>query len=158
MKGNIGVGSLLSGHQNDEDWAIDGGTVAYSNTLTSVEGDIDYATLDFGYDFFRGAGYQLGAFVGYNYYKENKSGYGCTQIANPFSDCVPANPPGTVPGITENDTWQSLRVGINGNMMITDRLNLGADIAYLPYVQFSGVDNHLAWNPVKVFPEWANGG
>jgi opacity protein-like surface antigen/outer membrane protease len=158
VKGNIGVGSLLSGHQNDEDWAIDGGTVAYSNTFTSVEGDIDYATLDLGYDFFRGASYQLGAFVGYNYYRENKSGYGCTQIANPFSDCVPANPPGTVPGITENDTWQSLRVGINGNMMITDRLNLGADIAYLPYVQFSGVDNHLAWNPVKVFPEWANGG
>ena len=97
VKGNIGVGSLLGGHLNDEDWALAfGGAVPYSNTLSSVEGDIDYATLDLGYDFFRGAGYQVGAFVGYNYYKENKSAYGCTQIANPFSDCVSANPPGSV--------------------------------------------------------------
>ena len=66
--------------------------VAYSNTVSSVQGEIDYATLDLGYDFFRGAGYKLGAFVGYNYYQENKSAYGCTQIANQFSDCVPAIP------------------------------------------------------------------
>jgi opacity protein-like surface antigen/outer membrane protease len=158
VKGNLGVGSLLGGQLNDEDWAIFGGTVAYSNTVSSVQGDIDYATLDLGYDFFRGAGYQLGAFVGYNYYKENESAYGCTQIANPLSDCVPANPPGPVPGITEDDTWQSLRVGVNGDIMITDQLKLGADVAYLPYVQFSGVDNHLSFNPVKVFPEWANSG
>ncbi len=25
-------------------------------------------------------------------------------------------------------------------------------------MQFSGVDNHLGFNPVKVFPEWANSG
>ena len=96
MKGNIGVGSLLGGQLNDEDWAHIGaccasGTVAYSNTVSSVQGDIDYATLDLGYDFFRGAGYKLGAFVGYNYYRENKSAYGCTQIANPLSDCVARN-------------------------------------------------------------------
>ena len=160
VKGNLGVGSLLGGHQNDEDWAIDGGTVAYSNTFAApVEGDIDYATLDLGYDYFRGTGYKLGAFVGYNYYKENKSAYGCTQIANPFSDCVGVNvTPSSVVSITEDDTWQSLRVGVNGNIMITDQLKLGADVAYLPYVQFSGVDNHLGWDPVKVFPEWANSG
>lgn len=158
VKGNIGVGSLLSSHQNDEDWVLFSDTVPYSNTLAApVEGDINYATLDFGYDFFRGAGYKLGAFVGYNYYRENKSAYGCTQIANPFSDCVPATP-GSVLGITEDDTWQSLRVGVSGNIMITDQLKLGADVAYLPYVQFSGVDNHLSWDPVKVFPEWANSG
>jgi opacity protein-like surface antigen/outer membrane protease len=143
VKGNIGVGSLLSDHQNDEDWVLFSGTVPYSNTLAApVEGDIDYATLDLGYDYFRGAGYKLGAFVGYNYYKENKSAYGCTQIANPFSDCAPSIP-SSVLGITENDTWQSLRVGINGNIMITDRFNLGTDAAYLPYVVFNGTDDHL---------------
>jgi opacity protein-like surface antigen/outer membrane protease len=142
VKGNIGVGSLLSGQLNDEDWAIFGGTVAYSNTVSSVQGDIDYATLDLGYDFFRGAGYKLGAFVGYNYYRENKSAYGCAQIANPLSDCAPAIP-GSVLAITEDDTWQSVRVGVNGNIMITDQLNLGADVAYLPYVAFNGTDDHV---------------
>ena len=147
VKGNIGVGSLSGGHMNDEDWAIFGGTVAYSNTLSDpVNGNIDYATLDLGYDFFRGLGYKLGAFVGYNYYKENKSAYGCTQIANPLSDCVPAIP-SSVLGITENDTWKSLRIGVNGDIMITDQLKLGADIAYLPYVKFNGTDDHLQRAP-----------
>ena len=94
VKGNIGAGSLLNGQLNDEDWAIfgdiPGHATAYSNTTSSVKGEIAYATVDLGYDFFRGAGYKLGAFVGYNYFKENKSAYGCTQIANQLSDCVPS--------------------------------------------------------------------
>jgi opacity protein-like surface antigen len=143
VKGNIGVGSLSGGHMNDEDWVLFGGTVPYSNTLSDpVKGHIDYATLDVGYDFFRGAGYKLGAFAGFNYYKENKSAYGCTQIANPFSDCVPAIDR-SVLVITEDDTWKSLRIGINGEVMIADRLKLGADVAYLPYVKFNGTDNHI---------------
>jgi opacity protein-like surface antigen len=148
VKGNIGVGSLSGGHMNDEDWAIPPGlvgpdSVPYSNTLSSpVKGNIDYATVDLGYDFFRGADYKLGAFVGYNYYKENKIAYGCTQIANPFSDCVPAIP-GSVLGITEKDIWNSVRIGVSGEIMIADRLKLGADVAYLPSVELNGTDNHV---------------
>lgn len=143
VKGNIGGGSLSSGHMNDEDWAIFGGTVAYSNTLSDpVKGNIDYATVDLGYDFFRGPGYKLGAFIGYNYYKDTKSAYGCAQIANPLSDCVPAIP-GSVLAITEDDTWKSFRIGVNGDIMIIDRLKLAADVAYLPYVEFNGTDDHV---------------
>ena len=142
MKGNLGMGSLLSGQLNDEDWVLFGGTVPYSNTSSSVQGSIDYATFDVGYDLFRGPAYKLGAFIGYNYYKENKSAYGCTQIANPFSDCVPAIP-SSVLSITEDDTWQSLRTGVSGEVMITNQMKLGADIAYLPYVAFDGTDDHI---------------
>ena len=158
VKGNIGVGSLLGGQLNDEDWAINpgAGEIAYSNTVSSVQGNIDYATLDLGYDFFRGAGYKLGGFVGYNYYQENKSAYGCTQIANQLSDCVPAIP-SSVLGITEDDTWQSLRVGVNGEIMITNQLKLGADVAYLPYVEFNGTDNHLQRIPPFISPESGTG-
>ena len=161
VKGNIGVGSLLGGQLNDEDWAYRSccSVALPSRTqiqCASVQGDIDYATLDLGYDFFRGAGYKLGAFVGYNYYKENKSAYGCTQIANPLSDCAPAIP-SSVLGITENDTWQSLRVGVNGDIMITDRFKLGADVAYLPYVEFNGTDDHLLRVPPFISPESGTG-
>lgn len=148
VKGNFGVGSLSGGHMNDEDWAIPPGlvgpdSVPYSNTLSSpVKGHIDYATVDLGYDFLRGADYKLGAFVGYNYYKENKSAYGCTQIANPLSDCVPAIP-GSVLVITENDVWKSVRLGVSGEIMIADRVKLAADVAYLPSVELNGTDNHV---------------
>jgi opacity protein-like surface antigen len=161
VKGYIGAGSLSSGHMNDEDWLFQFGSniVSYSNTLADpVKGNIDYATLDLGYDFFHGAGYKLGGFIGYNYYKENKSAYGCTQIANQYSDCVPADP-SSVLGITEDDTWKSFRVGVNGEIMVADRLKLGADVAYLPYVVFDGADNHVQRTdlPITISPESATG-
>lgn len=36
-----------------------------------------------------------------------------------------------------------MRVGLSGAYMITDRLKLQADVAYLPYVKFDGTDNHV---------------
>ena len=142
VKGNFGAGWISSGQLNDEDWVIFGGTVPYSNTTSAVSGDLSYATGDIGYDVLRGIGYRLGAFVGYNYYTENKSANGCVQIANPFSDCVPPIE-NSVLVITENNTWNSLRVGLNGSIMVTERLKVEEDVAYLPYVAFKGTDDHL---------------
>ena len=100
IKGFIGAGNILSGKMNDEDWLIFDETVPYSNTVSNVKGSIDYATFDVGYSLFRGPNSKIGGFVGYNYYTENKSAYGCTQIANSNSDCVPSLPNSTL-GITE---------------------------------------------------------
>ncbi|HEX3506381.1 MAG TPA: outer membrane beta-barrel protein [Xanthobacteraceae bacterium] len=142
LKGFLGTGALASGHMNDEDWLVFDDTVPYSNTLSNpVKGTISYATGDAGYDVFRTATYRLGGFVGYNYYRDKKDAYGCTQIANAFSDCVPAVP-STVLGITENDTWNSLRVGVNGDLTLLPGLRLNTDAAFLPFTQFSGVDTH----------------
>jgi opacity protein-like surface antigen/outer membrane protease len=143
VKGNIGAGSISSGQLNDEDWVLFGGTVPYSNTASAVGGNLNYATVDLGYDVIRDASaYRLGVFAGYNYYKEDETAYGCTQIANPVSDCVPSIPT-SFQVISENDLWQSVRVGLNGRIMIADRLRLEADVAYLPYVTFGGTDNHV---------------
>ncbi len=146
VKGFIGGGNLAGGHLNDEDWVIFNAAVPYSNTISEpVQGRIAYGTIDVGYDVFRQPGQKVGVFVGYNYYKENKDAYGCTQIANPNSDCAPSIP-NTVLGITENDTWQSLRVGVNAEVMVMPGLKLTGDVAYLPYVSFSGLDIHWLRN------------
>ena len=141
LKGFAGGGVLSRGRLNDEDWAIFNLTVPYSNTISDVKGKIVYATIDAGYDVFRAPGQKLGVFAGYNFYKENKDGYGCAQIANPSSDCTPALPD-TVLAITENNTWQGLRVGVNGQMTLLPGLKLTGDVAYLPYVKFGGLDIH----------------
>jgi opacity protein-like surface antigen/outer membrane protease len=158
VKGLIGTGSLSSGYLNDEDWAQVGiagvassslgswpstssSTVAYSNTRSNVQGTLGYATADIGYNLMEAPDYKFGAFIGYNYYRENKQAYGCVQISNEFSDCVTPLP-NTVLAITEDDTWNSLRVGFNGDMMLLPRLRLNADAAFIPYTQFSGVDIH----------------
>jgi opacity protein-like surface antigen len=142
VKGFVGGGKILSGTMHDEDWLLGNGQVPYSNTQSSVGGDLAYGTFDVGYSLFRGRSANVGGFIGFNYYEENKSAYGCSQIANPFSDCAPAIPNSTL-GITEDDKWYSLRIGVNGTVTLADRLKLTADAAYLPVVAFRGTDDHL---------------
>jgi hypothetical protein len=51
------------GHQNDED-SFNGG-IPYSNTFSDkVEGHLNYAVADIGYDFIRESSHKVGAFVG----------------------------------------------------------------------------------------------
>jgi opacity protein-like surface antigen len=155
LKGFAGGGWNFRGHMNDEDWILFGGAVAYSNTLSNpVTGAMRYATIDGGFDFLRGPDYKVGGFVGYNTYRDNKSAFGCAQIANPISDCVPALPNSTLV-ITENDTWNSLRVGLNGETMIFPGVKISGDAAYVPYTRFTGVDNHVLRSLIS--PESGNG-
>jgi hypothetical protein len=59
VKGNLGIGSILNGQLNDEDWVLFGGTVPYSNTTSSVKGEIAYATVEYdSLDFARARGAQ----------------------------------------------------------------------------------------------------
>jgi opacity protein-like surface antigen len=163
LKGFIGGGSHLSGKMHDEDWGIINpnipAVVPYSNTLSDpVNGDLAYGTFDVGYALFHGRSSKVGGFIGYNYFKESKSAFGCVQIANANSDCVPSIANSTL-GITENDTWHSMRLGVNGEVKLMDRLTLTADAAYLPLVSFTGKDNHLLRTDVSdtVSPESGNG-
>jgi opacity protein-like surface antigen len=157
LKGFVGGGKLLSGNMHDEDWLLFDG-IPYSNTLSTVKGDLAYATFDVGYSVFRGPSANVGGFIGYNYFRENKQAFGCVQIANSNSDCVPtlAN---SILGITEDDKWNSMRIGINSVLKVTDRLTLTSDAAYLPFVSFAGTDNHLLRSDVgnPVSPETATG-
>jgi opacity protein-like surface antigen len=154
VKGFVGGGKILSGTMHDEDWVVFNYEVPYSNTQSTVGGDIAYATFDVGYSLFRGPSANVGGFIGFNYYEENKSAYGCSQIANPFSDCAPALPSSTLL-ITEDDKWYSLRIGVNGVVTLADHLKLTADAAYLPAVTFRGTDDHLLRTdvPSTISPE-----
>ena len=149
VKGLIG-GGLGGGTLNDEDWEIAFPTedVAYSNTLSDVNNRIHYGIVDVGYAVWRGQGYSVAPFVGYTQFKQDMAGLGCRQIANRFSDCVPpiaAN----IRGITENDTWQAVRVGAAVDVALAPRLSLTGDAAYLPYVTFKGTDDHILRNLVS---------
>jgi len=145
VKGLIGVGSGRSGHMNDEDWALGGALLAYSNTLADpVHDRINYGLIDVGYDVLRTGDYKIAPFVGYTQFNSDMSAFGCTPIA--AFNCVPAVPATGAPNITEDDTWQALRVGVAGDAMLSPQVKLSADVAYLPYAQFSGLDNHFFGN------------
>ena len=145
VKGVLG-GGTGTGSMNDEDWGLPSppfpAFVPYSNTLSSVDEDIRYGIVDVGYTWWRGAHHTLTPFVGYSYFQQYMRAYGCAQIANPNSDCVTVIPTSTL-GITEYDTWQALRLGAALQFALAPRLDLAAEAAYLPYVDFEGTDNHV---------------
>ena len=135
VKGFLGAGGIYNGKLNDEDFPATPGS-AYSNTVSSNTGSIGYATIDLGYSLLRSPGAKFGPFVGYNYFTQHANGFGCTQIAAGTS-CT-----GTVPNyliISEDVSFNSLRVGLSAEFMLTDKLKFVADAAYLPWAVSNGV-------------------
>ena len=154
LKGLVG-GASGGGHMNDEDWGLPFAVfIPYSNTISSVDDRIRYWTVDVGYNWRRGASYTVTPFVGYSQFRQDMKGLGCTQLANPFSDCNPAIPT-SVLVITEDDTWHSLRLGLAVDVALAPGLSLSGEAAYLPYVRFTGTDNHVLRSLVS--PESGDG-
>jgi opacity protein-like surface antigen len=154
IKGFLGAGGIYKGGIYDEDFPASG---AYSDTLSGeATGNIGYATADIGYNFLKAPGAKIGAFVGYNYYRQEINTYGCVQLAG-SGECGPAAPiaPGIL-GLSEADYFSSMRLGLSTEVMLSDRLKLTADAAYLPWVDFDGLNNHNARE--LLLPEAANSG
>jgi hypothetical protein len=121
--------------------------------VASASGHLAYATIDVGYDFLRAPGAKVGAFVGYSYYEQGINTHSCAQVAG---DTTCAPPFVGEMGVTEYDHFNSLRVGLASQIMLTNRLRLTSDAAYVPLVSYSGVDNHLCCN--FLVPHTSNSG
>lgn len=163
LKGFAGLGGLTGGHMNDEDWfpTDPNGAMAYSNTLHGkVTGTIGYATLDLGADILGDAGNRIGVFVGYNFYRDRKDSFGCTQIGlpHPSSICGIPEPAGKI-AISQYEDWHSLRLGVNGVVTVAPGLRLAVDAAYLPYAHISALDIHhnRTEMPSPNSPAWGEG-
>lgn len=138
VKGNLGAGGITDGNLVDEDFPAD---KSYSNTNSLLSGGhLGYATVDLGYSFLRAPGAKVGAFVGYNYLAQHLNSYDCTQQAGDDSCVGPPDP--NFLGISEDERFYSLRVGLSAQFMLTDRFKFSADAAYLPAVHFRALDNH----------------
>jgi hypothetical protein len=141
IKGYVGLGKITKGNLQDEDFPP--GTTPYSSTTSDQHnGYLDYASADVGYNFVRGGDFSLGAFVGFHYFNEVVNAYGCTQTAGNPTICQPPLPTG-FEIISQNNKWESLRLGLTGTVMFADRFKLSVDAAWLPYVRLFGDDSHL---------------
>lgn len=155
VKAFAGGGFIAGGTLYDEDWgnaAATGGREGYSLSASSLSGSFNYFTGDLGVNVLHGPDYKAGLFVGYNRFQVVQSGFGCAQIANDATGvCAPPYPSGRN-SLSELDTWQSLRVGTSLETKIFDRLKIGGDFAFLPYVVYDGLDIHHLRVPPKYFP------
>jgi hypothetical protein len=139
VKGFVGLGNVNSGSLRDEDFPPV--IVPYSSTDSEQrDGRLSYATVDLGWDW-RYPGLKLGVFVGYLYYFDRLNAYGCTQTAsNPFI-CAPSIP-NSVLGITQETTWNAVRLGVSGEWRFRSGLRLNAELAWLPYAVLTAKDFH----------------
>ncbi|ODA67774.1 outer membrane protease [Methyloligella halotolerans] len=143
VKGVLG-GATSGGKMNDEDWDLQfpAAAIPYSNTVSTVDNEIKYGTVDVGYAWWRGQRYSIAPFIGYSQFRQDMDADGCRQIANPNSDCA-TEIPTSVLGISEDDVWHALRLGSAVTFDVTQRLTFQGEAAYLPYVDFDGTDDHV---------------
>lgn len=151
IKGFVGAGGITRGNLIDEDFPGFGG--AYSNTDSRASGHLGYATIDLGYTLLKTPAAKLGAFVGYNYYTQHLNSFGCNQAAGDTT-CAPFDP--NFEGISEDDHFNSVRLGLASEFWLTDRIKFSAEAAYLPWTEFGGQDDHNFRE--ILFPETASTG
>lgn len=152
-KGYLGAGSVGSGQLNDEDFPA--GADVYSNTYSQAWGNLSYATIDLGYTLLKDFVGSVGAFIGYNYYAQNYNIYGCKQLAG-SSTCANSSMLARFLALSEDDHFNSLRLGLSSELSLKDRWTLTSEAAYLPFVNFRGLDMHNARQLIG--PETANHG
>jgi hypothetical protein len=154
MKGYGGGGLLTQGHLQDEDFPP--GISPYSSTNSTLQNQsLGYFSLDAGGALVRGSDFRVDAFVGYHYFQQRMKAFGCAQTAGNAAICgTPI--PDSVAAIVQDASWQSLRLGLNADLPLFGPWRVNLDGAYLPYVWFSGRDNHLL-RPDIPFPTQEDG-
>lgn len=160
VKGYVGTGVITGGENTDEDWgAGTGDKTGFQVANGTMSGWLNYAAADVGYSVLRDRNYKFGPFVGYSYFRQNINTYGCSFSQPAGQLCatngVVASP--STPVLTEDETWQSLRVGVSAVATIWDRFGISGDVAYVPYAQYSGLDSHLFRVPITLFPQEGTG-
>jgi outer membrane protease len=149
LKGYVGAGVLLKGKLQDEDFPP--GIVPYSSTDSRQDdGTLAYAAIDLGYSFIRQPGLRIGAFAGYHYLDQTVNAFGCVQGASNTAICGGGGLPEPWKVISQNNHWNSLRVGLDAKIALGDRFSLSLDAAWLPYVKLQGADTH--WLRIGNYP------
>jgi hypothetical protein len=141
LKGYAGGGGLFGGQLKDEDFPPV--VVPYSATLSdNKSGSLIYGSIDAGIKLVRGPDFHVGAFVGYHVMRDYVDAMGCTQTAANPVICA-GGIASDVRVISQTNTWQALRLGLEASVEFDRRWRLTVDAAWLPFASLSGADSHL---------------
>jgi hypothetical protein len=139
-KGFAGLGNALRGTLQDEDF--EPYISPYSSTDSKQNGgSIGYVVIDGGAYFYKSPAFRAGVFAGYSYFDQSVSAFGCDQTATNPDVCVPSISDSTKV-ITQDNVWQGVRIGVNGEANFAGRWRLRAEGAVLPFVWLNGTDAH----------------
>jgi hypothetical protein len=129
--------------------------VKFSDTTSTVKGDwLRYATIDIGKDLWRSRGYTGGLFIGYGYWAERLDANGLVvTVPRPVPPDSGRRFPDSTLVITNETTWQMLRVGFAGKWQLSAPTRLMLDAAFIPYAKVRDEDSHwLRQSPSDLGP------
>ena len=140
VKGFGGGGAITGGNLQDEDFPPV--TFPYSSTNSDQrDGRLAYATVDLGWTW-RSEGIKLGFFGGYFYNFERVNAFGCTQTAANPRICGVLPISSSVLVITQDTSWNAVRVGFNGEWRFGGGWRAGLDMAWIPWTWLNANDTH----------------
>ncbi|MGB6751169.1 MAG: hypothetical protein WBE71_00980 [Xanthobacteraceae bacterium] len=124
MKGFLGAGGLFNGIVHDEDFPAGRGLFEYHQQRDGKHGLRDCRCRLYVPESTRREARRI---VGYNFFTEQMLAHSCTQVAGDDT-CAPASPVTEL--FTSNDIqFNSLRVGLSAEFMLSDRVKFVADAA-----------------------------
>ncbi|WP_027535157.1 outer membrane protein [Bradyrhizobium sp. WSM3983] len=103
--------------------------------------------------------HKLGAFVGWTYHAQKSDSTGCVQ-ASSSSLTWPCNGSFLRQRLlvdSQDTNWNAPRIGL-GAALVLERWRVSAEIAYLPWTEFSGRDNHLLPSETTFYDQRGDGG
>jgi hypothetical protein len=134
----VGVGGIDGGTFRDQDFAISGRQGLFSDTVHPITSDdLLYGNADLGWQLYGGDYCAINGLIGYQYWREK-------YVAEGGSDIVPGTrffPPGPV--ISEQFTWQGLRLGAQGYVTVSERCAIKSLIVLLPIMHLEVKDIHF---------------
>ena len=137
VKGYAGIGRINTGTFTDQDFIILGGDLFYAETVSGMDGDLKYGTVDIGREVWRRGSSALSVFVGYSQWSEQLTAYGftlTTGIGGSFDNGV---------AVIANDlTWKAARLGLAATAE-RGRTRYAVEAAYVPYATYRNEDSHF---------------
>ena len=137
VKGYAGVGRINTGTFTDQDFIILNGALFYAETVSGMDGDLKYGTIDIGREVWRRGSTALSVFAGYSQWNEQLTAYGftlTTGIGGSFDNSVP---------VVANDlTWKAARLGLAATAE-RGRTRYAMEIAVVPYATYRNEDSHF---------------
>jgi hypothetical protein len=137
VKGSAGVGRINTGTFTDQDFIILNGDLFYAETVSGMDGDLKYGSLDIGREVWRRGSSALSVFVGYSQWNEQLTAYGFTRttgIGGSFDNSIPV--------IANDLTWKAARLGLAATAE-RGRTRYAVEVAYVPYATFRNEDSHF---------------
>ena len=155
---DVGIGGISGGKLTDRDYLGDNRTEIFSVSDSTVDDDsMYYVNADIGYRLFNKKKSSIDLLLGYQHWQEKYIGTeGRQQLGGtlgPFAD--------QGRGISQKDTWDSLRVGVRAKIELFQKLSIKSRLMFVPWTHYESDDIHYLRSGLKKDPSFktrADGG